>query len=327
MSGDHTTHYTVTHGKNFIWAVSSIPEMNFAVTGGAGFVGSHIVRRLVADGYGVTVIDDLSRGSISNLDDVRDRIDFVHASILQYDVLKAALDGVDGIFHDAALAYIPSSYGDEFRYRRVNVDGSENVFRICKEHDIKAVYASSSTIYGDGCGPPIREDHTRNPINPYGMTKLEAELVAERYARAGVRLVGLRYFNVVGLGRRREYTGVIPRFLERIIHGRPPIIHGDGLQLKDFVFIDDVVEANLAAMFDRVRDGFFNIGSGMPITVMDLALLMIGISGRVMNPEYSEPRQGDARMLIADITKAGRQLGWRPRIALEDGLRALLTRS
>lgn len=300
--------------------------MNFAVTGGAGFIGSHIVRRLVADGHGVTVIDDLSRGSISNLRDVLDRIDFVKADILDYDMLKRMLyDNVDGIFHQAALAFIPSSYKNEERYRQVNVAGSKNVFRIGLESDIKIVYASSSTVYGDGHGIPIQENAERKPLNPYGMTKLEAEYTAERYVENGARIVSLRYFNVVGLGRKIAHSGVVPRFMDRIRDGRPPIIYGDGLQLKDFVFVDDVVSANIAAMMGSVGSDFVNIGSGRSISITDLAHLMINISNRNLNPEYEDPRQGDARMLVADISKAYRTLDWQPNIPLESGLRDILT--
>ena len=301
--------------------------MNFAVTGGAGFVGSHIVKRLVLDGHGVTVVDDLSRGSMSNLEDVYGRIDFVGMDIREYDRLKEALRNIDGIFHQAALAYIPSSYEDEDKYRQVNVAGTENVFRIGLEHGIRIVYASSSTVYGDVRGTPVQEGSARRPLNPYGMTKLEAELAAERYVKRGAQIISLRYFNVVGLGRKQAYSGVVPRFLDRLEKGEPPIIYGDGSQIKDFVFVHDVVQANLAAMASSVRNGFFNIGSGRSISVTDLAHLMIKISGRPLEPKYSDPRPGDAKMCVADISKADRLLGWRPSTAMEEGLLNLLARS
>ncbi len=300
--------------------------MNFAVTGGAGFIGSHIVKRLASDGHGITVIDNLSRGSISNLEDVDDRIDFVDMDICEYGRLKETLRNIDGIFHDAALAYIPSSYGNEDKYRQVNVAGTENVFRIGLEHGIRIVYASSSTVYGDGHGIPIQEDSARRPLNPYGMTKLEAELAAERYVKMGAQIISLRYFNVVGLGRRQAYSAVVPRFLDRLKEGKPPIIYGDGSQIKDFVFVHDVVQANLAAMESSIRNGFFNIGSGRSISITDLARLMIKISGKYLEPKYEDPRPGDAKMCVADISKADKLLNWRPSTVMEEGLLNLLAR-
>ena len=302
--------------------------MNFAVTGGAGLVGSHIVKRLVSDGHNVTVMDNLSRGSMVNLEGVCDRIDFVNIDIRERDGLKRALRGTDGVFHQAALAYIPSSYEDKDEYRNVNARGTENVLQASLDLGIRIVYASSSTVYGDVRCVPVREDYTRSPINPYGITKLEAELAVETYVEKGVQIVALRYFNVVGLGRQPAYSGVIHRFLDQLKEGRPPIIHGDGSQIKDFVFVNDVVRANLAAMMSGIKSGFFNIGSGRPISIVDLAHLMIDISGNSsLKPKYGDLRPGDAKMCVADISKAGRLLNWRPYIALEEGLRSLMART
>ena len=298
--------------------------MNFAVTGGAGFIGSHIVKYLVGKGHGVTVVDNLSRGSMSNLEDVQDQIDFIRIDICEYDGLKKILRNMDGIFHQAALAYVPGSYENEDEYRRVNVTCTENIFRIGLEHGVRVVYASSSTVYGNGYGVPIKEDSSRKPLNPYGMTKLEAEFIAERYAQRGAQIISLRYFNVVGLGRKQAYSGVIPRFLDRLKEGRSPIIYGDGSQIKDFIFVHDVVLANLEAMASKIRNGFFNIGSGRSISITDLAHMMIEISGRQLEPEYQDPRPGDAKMSVADISKAAKLLDWRPNTALKAGLQNLL---
>ena len=301
--------------------------MNFAVTGGAGLIGSHIVKQLVADGHQVTVVDNLIRGNMSSIEDVHDVVNFVNVDICDYGMLKETLAGVDGIFHQAALAYVPGSYENKNEYRQVNVAGSENVFRIGLECGTRIIYASSSTVYGNGRDDPIPEDYERRPLNPYGMTKLKAELEAERYTRMGAQIISLRYFNVVGIGRKKEYSGVIPRFLDRLREGRSPIIYGDGAQIKDFVFVHDVVRANLAAMESSIRDGFFNIGSGRPISITDLARIMIKASGRTLEPEYGEPRPGDAKTCVADISKAAKILNWKPSTFMEEGLQNLLTHS
>lgn len=298
--------------------------MNYAVTGGAGFIGSHIIKRLVSMGHNVIAVDNLSRGSMDNLEDMHDKINFVNTDILKYDQIKEALCDVDGIFHQAAMSYIPNSYENKDTYQRVNVVGSENIFKIGLQYDIKIAYASSSTVYGNGSGTPIQEDSPKRPLNPYGMTKLEAERVAARYAKKGARIISLRYFNVIGLGRKQEYSGAIPRFLDRLKDKKPPIIYGDGLQLKDFVSIHDVVQANLDAMHGDIADGFFNIGSGSPITIKDLAYLMIGMSGQSLEPIYHNPRPGDARNCIADITKAAKLLNWSPKITLNTEIKNLL---
>ena len=300
--------------------------MNFVVTGGAGFIGAYLVRRLLADGHSVTVVDNLSRGNISNLQDLEDKIAFVNVDISKYDKLKEALarETIDGIFHQAAMAYVPSSYQDEDLYRQVNVSGSQNVFKIGIKHGIKTIYASSSTVYGDAQSGPVNEESPRNPISPYGRTKLEAEESVKEYTDKGSKIIGLRYFNVVGLGRKKEYTAVIPRFLDRLKIGKAPIIYGDGLQIKDFVFVQDIVNANIAAMSSKIVNGFFNIGSGRPISIVDLARMMIKISKKNLEPEYQPARRGDVRMCVADNNKAFRLLNWSPNVSLEDGLKRLI---
>ena len=163
--------------------------MKFAVTGGAGFIGSHLVKHLVSLGHDVIVVDNLYRGRLSNLDGVQEKVNFVKLDILNYDELKKYLQNVDGIFHQAALTSVPESYEKEDEYKKVNVDGTENIFKIAKEFQIKVVYASSSSVYGNIEKIPITEDFDRKPINPYGLTKLEDELLAEKYAQLGTKLL------------------------------------------------------------------------------------------------------------------------------------------
>lgn len=297
--------------------------MNFAVTGGAGFIGSHLVRHLVAKGHDITVVDNLHSGRLSNLDEVRDKIDFTELDILEYEKLKGALCNADGIFHQAALASVQESFEREDEYRRVNVDGTENVFKIARDLQIKVVYASSSSVYGNAERIPISEDSERRPINPYGQTKLEDELLAEKYSVEGVRTIGLRYFNVFGAGQTPDYAGAITRFLGRLAEGKPPIVFGDGSQVRDFVFVGDVAEANLAAMTSETEHGFFNVGTGKPTSIRDLARLMIDASGLPLEPVYDDLPPGDAKMSAADVSYSAARLGWRAGTPLEDGLRTL----
>ncbi len=297
--------------------------MIFAVTGGAGFIGSHLARRLVSEGHSVTIIDDFSRGRPANLDDIREKIRLEKIDICDQDALDGALQGSDGIFHQAALGSVPESWKSPDRYQRVNVGGTENVFRIATKHHIKVVYASSASIYGNIQRIPITEDFERSPISPYGQTKLDCEILAERYVREGVQIVGLRYFNVFGAGQNPAYAGVITSFLSRLNAGEPPVIFGDGSQIRDFTFVGDVVDANLATMTSSVVGGFFNIGGGKSTSLVDLAHMMIRLSGRHVKPLYESPRPGDAKISTADISKAARLLGWIPRTSLEEGLQTL----
>jgi len=297
--------------------------MNFAVTGGTGFIGSHLVKHLVSEGHGVTVIDNQFRGRISNLGEVREKVNFVKSDILDFDELRRNLQNVDGIFHQAALTSVPESYEKEDEYKKVNITGTENIFEIAKEFKIKVVYASSSSVYGNINKIPITEDFDRKPINPYGLTKLEDEYLAEQYSKLDTKIIGLRYFNVYGLGQTLDYAGVITKFLENISTGKPPIIFGDGCQIRDFIFVKDVARSNLTAMNSSIDHGFFNIGTGIAISIKDLAYLMIKISGKDLEPVFDKLPEGDVKSSQADITLAKKILGWENATKLEDGLRTL----
>ncbi len=303
--------------------LSSAIHMNFAVTGGAGFIGSHLVRRLVSEGHNVTIIDDFARGNLANLDGIHEKIHIKKMDICDLDALDGALQGTDGIFHQAALGSVPESWKNPDTYHRVNVGGTKNVFKTASKHHIKVVYASSASIYGDIKKIPITEDFERKPINPYGKTKFDCEVLAEGYVKDGSQIIGLRYFNVFGTGQNPAYAGVITNFMNRLTAGKAPIIFGDGTQIRDFTFVGDVVEANLAAMGSGIVEGFFNIGGGKSTTLTDLAQIMTRLSGENVEPTYENPRPGDAEISTADISKATRLLGWRPKTSLEDGLQTL----
>lgn len=299
--------------------------MRYVVTGGAGMIGSHITRHLCRTGHVVTVIDDLSRGSLSNLDDVLDGVEFVNADITNYDVICRHIMGSDGIFHQAALAYVPESFERAWDYHRVNVDGTENVFKAAKETRKKVVFASSGSVYGDTDSTrPIRETHQRDPASPYAWTKYRGEMMAAQYNRAGAAIVTLRYFNVVGPGRDIKSAGAISKMAHTVANGFPPRIFGDGRQVRDFVHVDDVVRANIAAMDSDISSGFFNIGSGVGVSIGDLARMVVRIAGFDARPIHDSPQPGSGGTSVASVEKARLRFGWEPKIPLEDCVRKTL---
>ena len=204
--------------------------MKYIVTGGAGFVGSNIVKKLVSRGDHVIVIDNLNTGNEKNLSSIKDKIVFFKDSILNLDLLEKQTQGIDGVFHQAALASVQDSLSKPEEYHNVNVIGTENILKLAKKNNFKVVYASSSSVYGNPEKIPIKESDSKNPINPYAETKLEKEKLAKKYSEIGVKVIGLRYFNVFGKGQSKEYAGVLKLFLERIRDGLPPKINGDGTQ-------------------------------------------------------------------------------------------------
>ena len=297
--------------------------MKFAVTGVAGFIGSHLVKKLVREGHEVIVIDNLYRGKLSNLEGILDKVNFVKLDILDFENLKDSIQNVDGVFHQAALTSVPESYEKEDEYKRVNVVGTENIFKIANELQIKVVYASSSSVYGNIEKIPITEDFSRKPINPYGQTKLDDELLAEKFSKLGTSIIGLRYFNVFGIGQTLDYAGVITKFIEKIKEGKPPVIFGDGSQIRDFIFVEDIANANFAAMTSDMNNGFFNIGTGKSISIKELANLMIKISGKQLESVFENLPPGDVKLSTANISNSKKYLKWKPKISLEEGLKTL----
>lgn len=297
--------------------------MKLIVTGGAGFIGSHLTKYLIKKGHNVSVIDSLRRGSLENLKEVEDKIDFQKIDILDYDAMKSVVKNTDGIFHQAALGSVPQSFKEPEEYRRVNAVGTENVLKLAKEFGFKVVYASSSSVYGNQNKFPIKEDAAKKPLNPYGQSKLEAERFAEKYSQLGVNVIGLRYFNVFGIGQNPNYAGVIPKFIEQLIHHKPPIIYGDGNQLRNFTFVDDVVKANVLAFESKTEHAFINIATGVMTSVRELAEIMINLSGLSIKPIYEKPREGDIEKSQADISLAKSLINWEPKTTLEEGLKKI----
>jgi UDP-glucose 4-epimerase len=294
--------------------------VNLIVTGGAGFIGSHLTKYLIKKGHTVSVIDSLRRGNFDNLREIKDQIDFQEIDILDYEKMKNVVKNADGIFHQAALGSVPQSFKEPEEYHRVNAIGTENVLKLAKEFGFKVVYASSSSVYGNQDKFPIKEDADKKPLNPYGQSKLESEQFAKKYADVGVKVIGLRYFNVFGIGQNPNYAGVVPKFIERLVLHKPPIIYGDGNQLRNFTFVDDVVEANVLAFENKIEHAFMNIATGVMTSVKELASIMIRLSGLSIEPTYEQAREGDIEKSQADISLAKNLINWVPKTTLEEGL-------
>jgi len=291
--------------------------LKYIVTGGAGFIGSNIVKKLVARGDNVTVIDNLNTGKKENLISVKDKIVFFNDSILNLDLLEKQTQNIDGIFHQAALASVQDSFSKPEEYQSVNVNGTENILKLAKKNNFKVVYASSSSVYGNPEKIPIKESDSKNPINPYAETKLEKERLAIKYSEMGVKVIGLRYFNVFGKGQSKEYAGVLKLFLERIRDKLPPKINGDGSQFRDFVYVEDVADANILSMDSEVNHEFFNVGTNTSITILDLAKTIIKSSELHMEPIFGPALKGDVQRTVANIDLIQDKIGWKPTVFLE----------
>ena len=298
--------------------------MKYVVTGGAGFVGSYLVKLLIKEGHEVTVIDNLHKGKKENLRSVLPKIKFEEIDIRDYENMEKNLKNIDGVFHQAALTVVQDSFDRPEEYHDVNVVGTENIFKLAKENSFKVVYASSSSVYGHKKNVPIMENSERNPINPYGKTKLDDEYLFEKYSKIGTKIIGLRYFNIFGKGQTLEYAGVITKFLDRINQKQSPIIFGNGTQLRDFIYVEDVVMANLKAMESETQNLLVNVGTGNAITIAELAKMMIEISGLDVQPIFESPLEGDIQMSQANIDLAVKSFGWKPEMKLEKWLKTIL---
>ena len=299
--------------------------MKILVTGGAGFIGSHITEYLVQRGDNVTVIDNLKTGQTANLSKVNKNINFVNGDIRNYKLLEGLVNDTDGVFHEAALASVQQSFEMQDEYFDVNVNGTENILKLASEYGFKVVYASSSSVYGNPKHVPTKENHDRKPLNPYAETKLEEELLAEKYSEMDVSVIGLRYFNVFGRRQSKEYAGVIKLFLEKIQQNKDPKINGDGLQTRDFVYIEDVVKANILAMDSNIKHEFLNVGSGSSISILDLATVCIETSGLSLKPIHGPELPGDVRATKADTKLIEKLLNWKAKTKLEDWLSKVIS--
>lgn len=300
------------------------------MTGGAGFVGSHIADRLIEDGHKVRVLDNLSAGCLENLRDLlgREGFHFMKGDVADPSTLRKALKNVEVVFHEAALVTVPRSIVDPIPTNEVNVTGTLRLLKASADLGVqRLIYASSSSVYGD-CGKrKIKEDSIPRPMSPYAVSKLAAENYCLTFNTLDrLETVNLRYFNVYGPRQSvGPYSGVITAFQDRLRKSQPPIIQGDGRQTRDFVHVRDVVEANMLAMAVKKAAGeAFNIGTGLSTSISKLAEIIIEARGREkIRPVYAPPRRGDVRHSCADIGKARRILGYSPTVRLRDYVREL----
>jgi UDP-glucose 4-epimerase len=296
--------------------------MKFVVTGGAGFIGSHIVEA-IARSHEVVVIDNFSSGKRENLSMFADSINIIQGSITDLPLLKDAFKGADGIFHLGAIASVARSVDDPFVTHETNLTGTLNVLLAARDCGVrKVVFSSSSAVYGDELTLPKREDMPSFPLSPYAVSKLAGEYYCKVFSELfGVKTVSLRYFNVFGPRQdpQSEYAAVIPKFITSLLNNQSPVIFGDGKQTRDFVYVKDVVQANLRAMQSSAT-GTFNIGSGERIDLTTLAGTLSDIMHVNLPPVYEKPRSGDVRDSVSDITAAKKGFGYQTSYSLDKGL-------
>ena len=301
----------------------------YLVTGGAGFIGSHIVEALVRAGRRVRVLDNLSTGRRENLANVIDSIELVIGDVRHLDQVRPAMSGVDYVLHEAALVSVPQSMADPQNTHAVNVDGTLNVLIAAREAAAKrVVLASSCSVYGDNDSLPLKETCKPRPLSPYAASKLIGETYCQTFFAAyDLPIVCLRYFNIFGARQnpKGDYAAVIPRFVERMKMGQPPLIYGDGQQTRDFVYVADVVHANLAACEAPQAAGqVFNVASGRRVSLLQLVDALNTLLGTQFTPEFKEERKGDIRHSGGDGSQAADLLRLGVATSLTEGLRQLL---
>lgn len=299
--------------------------MRVLVTGGAGFIGSHLVSVLLARGDHVVVLDNFSSGRRSNLDELAGDIELVEGDLRSYERVHAAMGGVELVFHQGALPSVPRSVQDPLTTNEVNVGGTLNVLLAARDEGVRrVVFASSSSVYGDADGFPRVETQRPQPLSPYGVAKLAAESYCRAFWQVyAIETVSLRYFNVFGPRQdpQSQYAAVVPRFIARLLEGKPPVIYGDGNQSRDFTYVGNVVTGNLlAASTPDVAGEVLNVATGGSRTVNELSTAVQEILGVAIEPVYEPARVGEVEHSAADISRATRLLGYGPAQSVEEGL-------
>jgi nucleoside-diphosphate-sugar epimerase len=307
-----------------------IEGARFLVTGGAGFIGSHLVEHLVANGASVVVLDDFSTGKSENLEPVRGRISLIEASVTDAAACARAIDGVEYVLHQAAIPSVPRSIAEPEASNAVNVNGTLNVLLAAKTAGVRrVVYAASSSAYGDTDELPKREEMAGRPLSPYAAAKLAGESYCRAfYTSYGLETVALRYFNIFGPRQdpASQYAAAVPRFITAALSGGRVTIYGDGEQTRDFTYVRNVVNANLlacSAPAERVAGGVFNVGAGERTSVNELWSMIQELAGRDdAVAEHTPARAGDVRDSLASLQNAERLLGYTPAVGLREGLAA-----
>lgn len=297
----------------------------YLITGGAGFIGSHLATRLVREGQRIRVLDNLASGSVRNLADVRDDLEFIEGDIRDPAAVHQAMRGVEVVFHEAAEPSVPRSIADPATTFAVNVEGTLNVLAAARDLACRrVVFATTCAIYGDAPELPKIESLPPAPLSPYAMSKLTGEQLCAMYTRLyGLETVGLRYFNVFGPRQdpTSAYAAAIPKFLESMRAGHRPRVFGDGEQSRDFVAVDDVVTANLlAASVDGIEGGVFNVASGRSVTINQVLNTLGDVSGCDVAPDYLPARPGDILHSLADVSLARARLGFEARLPFREGI-------
>jgi UDP-glucose 4-epimerase len=295
------------------------------VTGGAGFIGSHIATGLVERGDSVRVLDNFDTGNRQNLAHLADKVEIVEGSIVDANVVAEAVKDVDVIFHQAALASVPRSVNAPLDTNAVCVTGTVNVLEAARKAGVRrVVYAGSSSAYGNDPTPSKNENIVPVPVSPYAAAKLAAEGYCRAFtATYGLETVTIRYFNVFGPRQdpNSEYSAVIPIFVSLMLRGKQPTVYGDGLQSRDFTFVSDIVRGNLlAADAKDVAGHVINVATGTQFTLLDLIAAINKVLGTQIEPIFADPRPGDVRESLADITLARKLLGFEPAVSFDEGL-------
>jgi len=298
----------------------------YLVTGGAGFIGSHVVEELVKRGEKVKVLDNFVTGKRENLEGFLDKIELIEGDIRDLDIVRSSINGVDFVLHEAALHSVPKSIDDPISTNEVNVAGTLNVLIAARDRKVRrVVLASSSSIYGEREDLPEREEDRPQPVSPYAASKLAVEYYCSIFSRTfGLETVSLRYFNVFGPKQdpASEYAAVIPKFITCMLKDESPPVHGDGLQSRDFTYIDNVVAATLLATTTKGVSGeVFNIACGKAFTVLDIVSHLNKLLGKSIKPRFTPPRKGDVRHTLADISRVKELLGLKTEVDFEEGLK------
>ncbi|MFO8015559.1 MAG: SDR family oxidoreductase [Candidatus Woesearchaeota archaeon] len=302
------------------------------ITGGAGFIGSHLAEELVSKGHEVTVVDNLFDGKRENLDGVKDKIHFIEGDIRDKKLMNELCSNADHILHQAARRSVPASLKDPFEYNDVNINGTLNILEAARRNDIKSVvFASSSSVYGEVKEEnlPQKETMTPGPMSPYALTKVAGEHYLSMYNKLyGLKTISLRYFNVFGPRQdpNSQYAVVIPLFVKALMEGKQPVIYGDGEQSRDFTYIKNVVNGNILAMNAKEKAGgeVFNMANGHAVSVNDLLdriKRILGGKAMEIEAKHEGPRAGDVRHTLADNSKAKDILGYEEEVGFDDGLR------